>query len=88
MRTVTHREMRNNSAELLRQVKSGERVLITNNGQASAVIGPPEQTQIDQLIATGRARAPRADLSTLRSLSRRTPTTPSADILRDVRGDR
>src|SRR4051812_18881190 len=41
MRTVTHREMRNSSGEILRAVAAGESVQVTNNGQIAAVISPP-----------------------------------------------
>lgn len=36
MRTVTHREMRNGSGEILRAVAAGETVQVTNNGQIAA----------------------------------------------------
>ena len=33
MRTVTHREMRNQSGEILREVADGETIQVTNHGQ-------------------------------------------------------
>ena len=49
MRTVTHREMRNNSGEILRAVAAGETVQVTNNGQIAAVISPPDFASLDRL---------------------------------------
>lgn len=40
-KTVTHREMLNNSGEILRAVSAGETVQVTNHGQVAAVISPP-----------------------------------------------
>ncbi|CCG04049.1 type II toxin-antitoxin system Phd/YefM family antitoxin [Blastococcus saxobsidens] len=86
MKLVTHREMRNNSGEILRAVAAGESVQVTNNGQLAAVIVPPVGATVDDLILRGqarRARRPRADLSTIR---RRTSTLSSQELADDVRG--
>lgn len=40
MDTVTHREMRNRSGEILRRVEAGESIQVTNNGRPAAVIVP------------------------------------------------
>ncbi len=86
MRTVTHREMRNSSGEILRAVVAGETVQVTNNGQDAAVISPPAGASLDRLVAQGQARPalrPVADLSTIR---RRPAGRTSAELIRDVRG--
>lgn len=58
MRTVTHREMRNNSGEILRAVAAGETVRVTNNGRLAAlIVPPPDDDPIADLIARGQARA-------------------------------
>lgn len=57
MRTVTHREMRNSSGEILRAVAAGETVQVTNNGRVAALIVPPPSDPIADLIDRGRARA-------------------------------
>ena len=49
MRTVTHREMRNSSGEILRAVAAGETVQVTNGGQVAAVISPPGLSPLEQL---------------------------------------
>jgi prevent-host-death family protein len=86
MKSVTHREMRNNSGAILRAVAAGESVQVTNNGQPAAVIVPPTGTTIEDLVARGQARRPRrlrADLSTIR---RRVATLPSQGLVEDARG--
>lgn len=40
-RTITHRELRNDSAKVLRAVKAGERYVVTNGGEPCAVLSPP-----------------------------------------------
>lgn len=41
VKSVTHREMRNNGGEILRAVAAGDSVQVTNNGQPAALIVPP-----------------------------------------------
>ena len=41
MRRISHREFRNNSAVILREVQAGESMEITNNGEVVAVLSPP-----------------------------------------------
>jgi prevent-host-death family protein len=86
MRSVTHREMRNSSGEILRAVATGESIQITNNGVVAAIISPPLSGPLDELVAHGqarRARRPRAELSTIR---RRRATQSSAELVADARG--
>ena len=40
MITIAHRELRNNSSDILRRVAEGESFEITNHGQVVAVLGP------------------------------------------------
>jgi prevent-host-death family protein len=56
MESVSHREMRNNSGELLRRVAAGESVLITNGGVPAAVMVPAGGDSRTRLIAAGRLR--------------------------------
>ena len=86
MRTVTHREMRNNSGEILRAVAAGESVQVTNNGQVAAVISPPANSSLDQLIAQGQARPARAGVAALSTIRRRSATHTSAELVEDARG--
>ena len=86
MRSVSHREMRNESGQILRAVAAGESVLVTNNGQVAAVISPPPGDSIAGLVARGQARAPRQPLSDLASVRRRKSKRSSAAIVADARG--
>lgn len=91
MTTITHRELRNNSAEILRRVEAGETLQVTNNGTPAAVIGPADGATLDDLISQGHARPARADAATLDRLrGRLSGRTPSAkttsEMVEDVRG--
>jgi prevent-host-death family protein len=52
--SISQREMRNNSGEVLRRVAEGESFLVTNRGVPTAVIAPAEQTARATLLALGR----------------------------------
>jgi prevent-host-death family protein len=86
MRTVSHREMRNRSGEILRAVAAGERVQVTNNGRIAAVISPPGRAGLDELLAQGLARPPRRSRADLGDIRRRPSTTGSAALVADARG--
>jgi prevent-host-death family protein len=40
MKTISHRELRNNSAQVLREVEKGESFAITNRGEVVAALMP------------------------------------------------
>jgi prevent-host-death family protein len=85
MESVSQREMRNNSGELLRRVADGESVLITNGGVPAAVMIPAASDSRTRLIATGRLRAGTGlDLSALPPAVR--ATRSSEDLLAEDRG--
>ncbi len=86
MRTVTHREMRNQSGEILRQVGDGETIQVTNHGQVKALIVPPRTDTLADLVARGQVRVARLPPSSLRSVLRRKSTASSQAIVADVRG--
>lgn len=88
MRTVTHREMRNSSGEILRAVAGGESVQVTNNGQIAAVISPPNIDALTKLLQQGQLRPPRQPISTLTTIQRRRSDFSSADLIADARGQR
>ena len=84
MRTVTHREMRNSSGEILRAVAAGETIRVTNNGRIAALIVPPPADPIAELVDRGRARpaiAPRRFSEIVRAQSDLT----TAEIIEDLR---
>lgn len=41
MEIISHREMRNHSAEVLRRVEAGESLVVTNRGKQVAILSPP-----------------------------------------------
>lgn len=85
---ISHRQMRNNSGDVLRRVEAGETILVTNNGRPAAVLSPPSGDLLASLAAKGELRPAIASPSTLRSIKRRPAKKSSAQILADVRGDR
>lgn len=86
MRTVTHREMRNSSGDILRAVAAGETVQVTNNGQVAAVISPPDGGSLDRLVAQGQARPARRGVADLSTIRRREAKRTSAELVEDARG--
>lgn len=68
--TVTHREMRNRSGEILRRVEAGESVLVSNNGRLAALIVPVGGDPLDGLIAPGEARPARTGSDALANITR------------------
>lgn len=86
MREITHRQMRNESADVLRRVAAGETILVTNNGQPAAVIGPPPSDVLSLLTAQGQLREALDSPTSLRSITRRTSTKTTAEIVADVCG--
>jgi prevent-host-death family protein len=86
MRTVTHREMRNQSGDILRRVADGETIQVTNNGQVAALIVPPGTDPLADLVSRGQVRVARNSTSSLQSIVRRKGTADSRAIVADVRG--
>jgi prevent-host-death family protein len=83
---ITHRQMRNDSADVLRRVAAGESILVTNNGQPAAVIGPPPGDVLSLLAANGQLRPALDPPTRLRSIRRRVAKMTTADIISDSRG--
>jgi prevent-host-death family protein len=86
MRTVTHREMRNQSGDILRHVADGETIQVTNNGRVAALIVPPGTDPLADLVSRGQVRVARTPPSSLRLIVRRKGTADSQAIVADVRG--
>ena len=88
MRTISHRELRNNSSAILREVRAGEIIEVTNHGEVAAVLMPPIVTPYERLVAAGKVRRPAERSVDLRLVPRSESTKTSAEIIDDVRGDR
>jgi prevent-host-death family protein len=88
VRTISHRELRNNSSEVLRAVSAGEMIEVTNHGEVAAVLMPPSLTPYERLAAAGKVRGPATDRRVdLRRVRRITVPMSSSEIIADVRGD-
>jgi prevent-host-death family protein len=68
-RTITQRELRNDSAAVLRAVQGGETITVTRNGTPIAELRPvpPRRFVPRAAIAAAATRAPRVDLARLRA---------------------
>jgi antitoxin (DNA-binding transcriptional repressor) of toxin-antitoxin stability system len=78
---LAHRDLRNRSSEILREVASWATFEITNHGKVVAILSPPPGTA-DLRVRAPRARGGFANLP----LVRRVESTQ--DALDDLRGDR
>ena len=69
MRTITQRQLRNDSAAILREVQAGESLIVTRNGTPVAELRPvsPRRFVPREAIAEAARGAPRIDLARFRS---------------------
>jgi prevent-host-death family protein len=81
-RTIPHRELRNNSAAVLREVQAGETFEITNHGEVVAILSPPAKGLPPLRVRPARAKRAFSGLPRVR-LDR-----PSQDILDELREER
>jgi antitoxin (DNA-binding transcriptional repressor) of toxin-antitoxin stability system len=92
------RELKNRLSEYIRQVRSGEGVLVTDRGQVVAELTPPGQGAADPAVPAGLLMLARrnlvaigspggADLYPALRRSRRRRRS-AADLLQEERGDR
>lgn len=80
MKTITHRELRNNSGEVLREVAAGESVAVTNRGEVVAHLTPPSEHSPGLRIA--RPVRARIDISRLVRVELAEPSSVALDELR------
>jgi prevent-host-death family protein len=98
MRTIGIRELKNRLSEVVRAVKAGEHILVTDRGTVVAELVPPGRPRTDPSVPAGLARlAERGvarlgaanDPSLYRGLPRlRQKPASVARLLDDARGDR
>jgi len=69
MRTITQRQLRNDSAAILREVQAGQSLIVTRNGTPVAELRPvsPRRFVPREVIAEAAHGAPRIDLARFRS---------------------
>jgi|TARA_B100000378_G_scaffold173932_1_gene140268 prevent-host-death family protein len=83
MQTISHREMRNNSASVLRGVQEGETYVVTNDGVPVAAIVPSGETAVE-LPLVRRATASRG----VGALVRHTIRGSVSETLDELRSER
>jgi prevent-host-death family protein len=68
-RIITQRELRNESAAVLREVEAGATVVVTRNGTPVAELRPirPKRFVLRATLAEGAARSPRIDAARFRA---------------------
>lgn len=68
-RTITQRELRNDSGAILREVQAGQTLIVTRNGVPVAELRPVPPRRFVQraIIADAAQRAPRIDASRFRA---------------------
>lgn len=87
MRTIPHRELRNNSGKVLADVKNGAVIEVTNHGEVVAILIPPHTSRLAVLEAAGLV-TPATVTESFSSLKRIRTSESTADILADLRGER
>lgn len=89
MKFVSQRQMRNQSAELLRAVEAGESFTVTNHGKPVAIVSPysERQSPLELARSLGQTRPAQTSLSTLRRIARQRVDITSTELLRESRGD-
>lgn len=81
MRTISQRELRNDSGSIMRQVQQGASFQVTSRGKLVATLSPASDDALADVTfrnGTGLQSFPH----------RRTATESSADVLAELRGDR
>ncbi len=90
MRRVGVRELKQNASAVLRGVKAGEAVEVTERGVAVALIVPVPRGEgvLDRLVAEGRARPAKGSLSELPPPVAADPESPlPSQALAELRSD-
>jgi prevent-host-death family protein len=87
MKTVPVRELQQHSSAVVRRVRAGECVGITDRGTLVAVLVPPTAVGgAGALVASGRVRPATIAIDTLPAGLQRPMST--CDVLEDLRSDR
>lgn len=84
VRTIPHRELRNNSSAILEEVRRGETIHITNHGIVVATLVPPPSAP----PLTWRAARDRGDWDDFEIPAPPPGHSGFRDIIDDLRGDR
>ncbi len=84
MERIPHRDLRNQSAEILRRVEAGESFELTNHGKVVAVLRPPTADDLweTEIVKPATATDPWTQIK------RHKVSRPSQEILDELREDR
>lgn len=82
-RTIPHRELRNNSSAVLREVQAGETVYVSNNGEVVAALVPAPRAEVASVRIRRATRK-----GGFSELERFRVDEPVQDVLDELRGDR
>ena len=88
VRRITHRDLRNNSSEILRAANNGESFEITNYGRVVAIIVPAPTDPLETLRASGRIQPSTTSVAEVLAIEPVAIGRTSGDILDDLRSDR
>lgn len=88
VRRITHRDLRNNSSEILRAANNGESFEITNYGRVVALIVPAPTDPLETLRASGRIQPSTTSVAEVLAIEPVAIGRTSGDILDDLRSDR
>ena len=87
MSTITHRELGNNTSEILNRVKNGETIEVTSNGEMTAILIPPSASPFERLLRSGAVRRAVGDPVDFRPVPRIKHDLSTADMLAELRGE-
>lgn len=77
---IAHRELRNNSSDILRRVAAGESFEITNHGEVVGVLSPPTRRAGGLQVAKEATRR-----GGWGELAKRTLSRPTSELLDELR---
>jgi len=80
------RELKQNPSAVLREVKAGETVTVTEHGHPVAKIVPAGLTPLEQAIAAGRVRMPTRSWHDFKAPEPLPDGPSTAEIIADLRG--
>ncbi|MGK2954344.1 MAG: type II toxin-antitoxin system Phd/YefM family antitoxin [Solirubrobacterales bacterium] len=83
-RTIPHRELRNNSSAILREVQGGETINVTNHGEVVAVLVPPPAVKGPRPLRVRKAKR-RGGFDQIKSVEIDHPVQEDLDYLRGER---
>lgn len=86
METISHRELRNNSADILRRVAAGESFLVTNHGETVGQLIPAATDVLDQLRAAGQV-VPARRARSFEDIEPVKVDISTQELLDDIRGE-